>query len=118
MTKFETFLIDKGYTMYAFNAKENKLYKPKTHVISTMVNLGHIYIHNSNKIVFGLHEKGKPTTLISPRPRIEIKRLIDDKVVIFDEWYDDSMNVVLSKINFEDIFKAMYNKEIILKIEL
>jgi hypothetical protein len=48
MTKFEEFLIDKGYTMYAFDFKEEKFYKPKAHVISTMVNLYHFYIHNSD----------------------------------------------------------------------
>ena len=143
MIKFETFLIEKGYLKFAFNGKEMKYYKPKEHIVSTMLNLGHCYIHNSDtnllnkieqgksvmekdftwedrkgEIFIGLHEKDKPVTLISPRPRIEIKRLIDNKVVVFNEWYDDEMNVVLSKIDFEDILKAMYNKEIILKIDL
>lgn len=30
MTKFEQFLIDKGYIMFAFNAKEMKYYKHKS----------------------------------------------------------------------------------------
>ena len=143
MIKFETFLIDKGYIMFAFNAKEIKYYKPKIHIISTMINLGHIYIHNSDtnllnkieqgksvmdddftfedrkeQIVIGLHEKNKPVTLISPRPRIEVKRLIEDKVCISNELYDDNMNIILSNIDFEYILEAIYNKEIILKIDL
>jgi hypothetical protein len=147
MTKFEGFLIDKGYTMYAFNAKEMKYYKPKEHIISTMVNLGHIYIHNSDanllnkieqgksvmeddftwedrkkEIVFGLREKDKPPTLISPRPRIKVKRFItiNEKQVevLEDEKFDDSMNIVLSKIDFEKIFKAMYDKSICFDFDL
>ena len=134
MTKFESFLINKGYIMFAFDAKEMKYYKPKAHIISTMVNLGHIYIHNSdtnllnkieqgksvmeddftwedrkNEIVFGLHEAGKPTTLISPRPKIRVKR--EDKVLT--EKQDDAMNIVLSKIPYEEILEKMYNGEII-----
>ena len=134
MTKFESFLINKGYIMFAFDAKEMKYYKPKAHIISTMVNLGHIYIHNSdtnllnkieqgksvmeddftwedrkNEIVFGLHEAGKPTTLISPRPKIRVKR--EDKILT--EKQDDAMNIVLSKIPYEEILEKMYNGEII-----
>lgn len=125
MTKFEEFLISKGYEMFAFDAKEMKYYKPKSHIISTMVNLGHIYIHNSKdkkQIAFGLSQKGKPTTLISPRPNIRVKRYrtIDEqeKKVIENETYDDSMNLVLSKINFEDIYKAIYNNSICFNFDL
>lgn len=147
MTKFEGFLIDKGYIMFAFNAKEMKYYKPKAHFISTMVNLGHSYIHNSDtnflskieqgksvmeddftwedrkkEIVFGLREKDKPPTLISPRPRIRVKRFrtINEKQieVIENQDFDDSMNIVLSKIDFEDILKAMYDNSICFDFDL
>ncbi len=147
MTKFEGFLIDKGYIMFAFNAKEMKYYKPKAHIISTMVNLGHSYIHNSDtnllskieqgksvmeddftwedrkkEIVFGLREKDKPPTLISPRPKIRVKRFrtINEKQieVIENQDFDDSMNIVLSKIDFEDIFKAMYDNSICFDFDL
>lgn len=143
MTKFEEFLIDRGYIMFAFNAKDMKYYKPKTHIISTIVNLGHIYIHNSDtnllnkieqgksvmeddftledrkgEICFGLHEVGKPPTLISPRPRIEVKRIREGKVVIENEQFDDSMNIVLLKIDFEDILKAMYDNSICFEFDL
>lgn len=147
MTKFEQFLIDKGYIMFAFNAKEMKYYKSKSHIISTMVNLGHSYIHNSdtnllkkieqgksvmeddfnwedrkNEIVFGFREKDKPPTLISPRPRIIVKRFrtINEKQieVIENQDFDDSMNIVLSKIDFEDIFKAMYDNSIYFDFDL
>lgn len=142
MTKFETFLIKNGYLMFAFNAKEMKYYKPKAHIISTMVNLGHSYIHNSdtnllnkieqgksvmdddftwedrkNEIVFGLHEKDKPPTLIFPRPRIEMTRTINTKRLVINEDFDDAMNTCLSKESPEKILQAMYNRDIIFKYE-
>jgi hypothetical protein len=145
MTKFEEFLIDKGHIMYAFDFKEEKFYKPKGHIISTMVNLYHFYIHNSNidlikkiengenvknftendyeKIIqYGLHEYNKPSTLISPRPRIQVKRFRtyfeEQHKVIETEKNDDSINIVISKINFEEIYKAMYDKSIVFKFDL
>jgi hypothetical protein len=119
MIKFEEYLISRGYEQFAFSFDKG-YYKPKTYIISSMVNLGHIYIHpdKQEKILIGLHEKDKPVTLISPRPRIEVKRLIDDKVVIFNEWYDDEMNVVLRKVDFDLIYNAMYEKDIIIKVDL
>ncbi len=136
MTKFETYLIENGYLMFAFDCKEMKYYKPKSHIISTMVNLGHIYIPKTdvnllnqieqgksvmdedwkdsrNKIAFGLHEKNKPPTLISPRPRIEAKT---EKGWINEE-FDDTMNICLSKEQPEKILEAMYNKDVVFKYE-
>ena len=139
MTKFELFLIDKGYLMFAFDAKKGIYYKPKTHIISTMVNIRHIYIHNSDlnllnkienneeinhedcdkQISFGLHEANKPPTLIYPRPRISVKRIDkDNNVFSSNENFDDNMNLVLSKINFEEIFNAMYDNSICFELDL
>lgn len=141
MTSFENFLIDKGYICFAFDCKEMKYYKPKHHVISTMLNLGHFYIHKTdlillqkieqgksvmeedftfndrkNQISFGLNEAGKPPTLIHPRPKIKVKKsvFIDNikHEIIQTEFNDDAMNIVLSKIDFEQILKAMYDKSI------
>lgn len=147
MTNFEQFLISKGYIMFAFDAKEMKYYKPKEHIISTMFNLGHIYVHESNtdflnsiykgtrvteeefknidiskNIIFGLREKDKPCTLICPRPNIRVKRYreIDGVQTEVEEnqLYDDSMNIVLSQIDCEIIFKAMYNPSICFEFDL
>jgi len=115
----------------------------KGHTISTVVNLDHRYFHKTDtnilekiasgksvmkedftwedrkgEICFGLHEVGKPPTLISPRPRIKLKRIKYGKVVIENELYDDSMNVVLKDIPHEEIFKAMYDKSIVIEIDL
>jgi hypothetical protein len=108
-----------------------------------MSNLYHLYIHKSdvnllskikegkstknnsitpedrkNEITFGLHQKDKPPTLIYPRPRIKIKRTKEDNIIIEDGRFDDSMNIVLQKENFNQILKAMYDKSICLKYDL
>ena len=118
------------------------------HNISTLVNLAHSYFHKDDKIIlqkisnsipvfveegtlptitledrkgeiiFGLHEAKKPPTLIYPRPRIEIKRIKDGKIIIEGEYLDDSMNIVLNYVPHEEIFKAMYDNTIILKVDL
>lgn len=143
MTQFEQMLLDKGYIKYILNCKTMKFEEAKGHTISTMVNLDHRYFHNTDEnilqkiangisvreedftwedrkgeICFGLHESGKPPTLISPRPKIEVKRIKEGEVVIENEQYDDSMNVVLKDIPHEEIFKAMYDKSIIIRIDL
>ena len=143
MTQFEQMLLDKGYIKHILNCKTMKFETAKRHTISTMVNINHRYFHKTDEnilqkiangesvmeedftwedrkgeICFGLHERGKPPTLISPRPRIEVKRIKDSKEVIENEQYDDSMNVVLKYIPHEEIFKAMYDKSIIIRIDL
>jgi hypothetical protein len=141
MNSFEKYLIENGYIMFAFDASKMQYYKPQRHTISTMVNLGHIYIHESdrvlldkieqgkkvigedcitafdrkNEIIFGLSEKDKPPTLIRPRPRIKVSRTIEGKTYFQDEQYDDSMNIVLSKFSHEEIYKAMFDKSIVLE---
>lgn len=139
MTRFEGFLIDKGYGMYVLNCKEMKYQKANSHIISTMVNLDHRYIHNTDfnlldkinkgksvmdedftwedrkgEICFGLHEKDKPCTLISPRPRIRVMK----NDITLTEQDDDAMNIVLKEIEYEEIFKAMYDKTICFEFDL
>ena len=143
MTQFEQMLLDKGYIKHILNCKTMKFEMAKGHTISTMVNLDHRYFQNTDtnilqkiaseksvleedftwfdrkgEICFGLHEAGKPPTLISPRPRIEVKRIKEGREVIENEQYDDSMNVVLKDISNEEIFKAMYDRDIVIKIDL
>ena len=143
MTQFEQMLLDKGYIKHIFNCKTMKFEIAEKHTISTMVNIDHRYFHKTDgnvlhkiaigksvtdedfsledrkgEICFGLHEVGKPPTLISPRPRIEVKRIKNGKELIENEQYDDSMNVVLKDVPLEEIFKAMYDKSIVIKIDL
>jgi hypothetical protein len=77
-----------------------------------MSNLDYRYVHPSNplvQIVFGLHEVGKPPTLIYPRPRILVKR--EDRT--YNEQYDDSMNLALQNESFEDILNAIFDRSIL-----
>ena len=142
MTQFEQMLLDKGYIKHILNCKTMKFEIAKEHTISTMVNLDHRYFHNTDEILqkiaigksvmeedftwedrkgeirFGLDELGHPPTLISPRPRIEVKRIKKGKEVVESEHYDDSMNTVLKYIPHEKIFEAMYNRSVVIKIDL
>jgi len=145
MTDFELFLMKKGYLPWRFDCKSMK-YVGGKFLISTMSNLDYRYIHKSDRnlldkidagkiidkditredrkgvIVFGLHEHNKPATLISPRPRIQVKRSVDapggTQIKNFNEMFDDSMNLVFSKHTNEEIFKAMYDKEVIFRFDL
>ena len=118
-----------------------------TYSISSLGNMSYRYIHKSdtlllNKIkegkgfvfnkdsemefkdtiLFGLNEHGRPTTLISPRPKIQVIR---ERVfsngrkmnVLETEVADNSMNVVLSKEDPEKIFEAMYDHSIVFKYD-
>ena len=73
-------------------------------------------------ICFGLHEANKPPTLINPRPKISVKRVRDfnckKMVVIEDQWFDDSMNLALSKEKPEQIFKALFDSSIFFNYDL
>jgi hypothetical protein len=111
MIAFENYLIEKGFDKFGWDAKKGEYYKPKAHIISTMVNLGYIYIKGDLKIAVGLHEAHKPVTLINPRPRILIEKTVEDKVIKMYEYEDDAMNIILQKFSFDEIFEAMYNKE-------
>jgi len=143
MTQFEQMLLDKGYLKYILNSTTMKFEEAKGHTISTMVNLDHRYFHQYDRnilrkiesgksvmeedftwedrkgeIRFGLREAGKPPTLISPRPRIEVTRIKEGKEVVQNEQWDDSMNVALQYISHEKILKAMYDKSIVIRIDL
>jgi len=143
MTEFENKLIDKGYIKHILNCKTMKYEISHNHVISTMVNLDHRYIHKSDKVIlkkiaqeksvmdddftfndrkkvicFGLHEFNKPPTLMSPRPRIEIKKIVNGNVIFENEKRDDNMNIVLKEKSFEEIFRAMFDNSLIIRIDL
>ena len=148
MTQFEQMLLNKGYIKYILNCKTYIFFFFFWHNISTLVNLTHSYFHRDDKIIlqkisnsipifvedntlstitledrkgeiiFGLNESKKPPTLIYPRPRIEIKRIKEGKIITEGEYLDDSMNIVLNCVPHEEIFKAMYDNTIVLKVDL
>ena len=147
MTNFENMLIDKGYIKHVLNGKTMKYEIAKNHVISTMVNLDHRYIHKTDEVLlkkieqgksvmdddftfddrkgvicFGLHEANKPPTLIRPRPKIRVKRIREyngeKQTVIESEIFDDSMNLILQKEKPEQIFKALFDSSIFFNVDL
>jgi hypothetical protein len=63
------------------------------------------YIKEDIVIAWGLHEIKKPPTLIYPRPKILFNGM--------NERYDDAMNVCLKKESNEDIFKGLFDKNIL-----
>ena len=135
MTAFEQYLIENGWLKFTLNCKTMRYEKAIGHELSTMTNLNHRYFHESdtnildkierglsvknggitwkdrkNEIIFGLHEKDMPATLISPRPIILVKRIRNGEIVIENETLDNSMNVVLEKIENSWILRAMFQK--------
>lgn len=144
ISKFEEYLLSIGYIKFLFDCKTMKYTRATSHNISTMTNLDHRFIHKTDlnalakidaaqslryptfilgdrkgEICFGIHESGKPPTLIYPRPRICIYRTKGGKdVVDKNELLDDNMNIVLRAFSPEEIFKAMYNKSIVLNVDM
>ena len=117
MTKFEKYLIENGYVKYILNYKTMKYEVSNSHVISTMSNIDHRYIHSedkANEICFGLSEAGKPPTLISPRPKIIVIR----ENMVEDERFDDSMNLVLNRESPKDILNALFDETVLFKYDL
>lgn len=141
MTAFENMLIDKGYIKHVLNSKTMKYEIANKHLISTMVNLDHRYIHKTDKVLlkkieqgksviddditwddrkgvicFGFNEANKPPTLINPRPKIIVKRECyfngEKQIVIENENFDGSMNIALSKEKPGKIFKALFDSSI------
>lgn len=135
MTTFEQYLIDKGYVRYKISNHSYVI--PKYHSFSTMGDLSYIYFPKEvaekimpgniiaemdreewgKQVSFGLHEKGKPPTLIYPRPRINLRVIHNDRVFILDEQFDDIMNRALDEFTMDEIYAAMLDKEILLRLK-
>lgn len=112
---------DLGYKSYRYISGE---YIPNNiNDYSTMVEggLDIRYIKDGDKskqIIFGLHEKGKPATLITPRPNIIVKiKDSEGKVTFINHNFDDAMNICLKEEPANKIYEAMYDKTIEFKYE-
>lgn len=93
MTGFEKYLIDNGWEKFVMNTNTMELERTDKHIISTMVNLDHRYFKDGNQIIFGLSEKGKPCTLIYPRPN-RVRN-------------DDEMNRILWDLSPEKVLELL-----------
>lgn len=138
MIAFEKYLLDKGYEVfqrvYHRNRNEHEnIFSGKVVTVSSLANLDNFYYLPSeitkeelddisewkNMVIdIGLHEVGKPVTLIYPRPKIEVKKNEDGKERFYDESYDDSVNIVLQKEPFGDILNSLTDKSIVFKYDL
>lgn len=139
MTKFEEYLINNGYIKFEYVCNKNKdpkFIETNKHFLSTMNNLDYRYVHKddpiikiikrgefvplnlqNNVFIFGLHEFGKPPILIYPRPNCNVIRMEDGVNVYYDEFYDDTINIILSKFTPMEIIEAIKNNEL-LEIDL
>jgi hypothetical protein len=63
-----------------------------------------------NSIVWGLSEFTKPPTLVNPRPKIKLKTNRNGREVTLTEKYDDAINICLQKETCEDVYKALFDK--------
>ena len=112
MTDFENYLLSIGYKKFYYDFKTNSLIETDKHQLSSNVNIDYRYIKDDITIVFGLSEQGKPATLIHPRPLM----LMHTKDGIKHHQHDDTMNAALHQFTPEEIYNAMFNKNIILTI--
>ena len=141
MASFEAYLLGRGYIKHVLKCGTMKYELAGSHTLSSLNNLDYRYIHKDDKIlnkiakglslmdgitlkdrekviIFGLREYNKPPTLIYPRPRIEVTKMIDGENRTVDNSYDDSMNLVLLKEEPDKIFEALYNREIVFEYDL
>ena len=134
MIPFERYINKKGYIKYVLNMSSKKYTLLERYSIPELSHLDHRYINKEDKefidlinrglnfdnkeftpeiikrqIIFGCGNNGV-ITLISPRPKIRIFRIVEGKSIIENESSDDSMNLVLERISFDKIFNAMFNK--------
>lgn len=130
MTAFENFLISKGYIRFKIEHNPLRYEIPKYHTFSTMGDLDYRYFHKDDpiiekikkkipisfedrkgEIIYGLNEYKKPPTLVYPRP-----------IIMQNGWVttptsDDDMNKALQQFSFDEIFEAMYDSTITLKLK-
>ena len=104
----EEYLLSIGYKKMVFDTKEMRLKDYGDEILSTLGNLDFRYVKGNKTFIWGLHEFSKPPTLVSPRPKIEVKRLDEDgNICLLNESLDDSMNLVLSKYEPKEIYEAI-----------
>lgn len=99
MIGFELYLIEQGFKCYHFKVDSGKLIKVDGFCpISTMVNIHNRYLKGNLDIKVGLSEKGRPTTIVYPRPK--------------GIYNDDQMNQFILSNSNENILEAIYENTI------
>ena len=112
-TPFEDYIVSQGFVC----DNSSMGYDNYSGGYSSMGKIFDCYIHaDGRRIYYGLHELHKPPTLISPRPNVRVYR--DEPNRIAWEDCDDNMNVILQKYTPAEIFRAMYDRTIVLEVDL
>jgi hypothetical protein len=112
-----SYLLEIGYEKFDYSPDKGYYKSNKKGDYSSMGKIADYFIKDNdfqNVIIWGLHEAGKPPTLIYPRPNIKV---IKNGKRHFDE-EDDCMNICLQKETAEDIYKAMFDKNTWFKYEI
>jgi hypothetical protein len=119
MSKFELFLLSKGYKKYKEHKQELLSVDDNEYEISSMSNMCYVYLKDDKRITFGLCTHDRPPTIIGPRPSIESKRLRSDgSITIQSEILDDNVNYLIMNTDYEKILEAMFDKTICFNIDL
>jgi len=112
MTPLELYLIQSGYTRYRSDGTVAR----DTDTYSTMGSVWFDYVLGDRSYRIGLHERGKPPTLISPRPYVVRKIERPDAVTYIwnnAELSDDTMNIVLSQYTPKELIQLIESGETI-----
>ena len=135
VSKFEQYLLDKGYTRYYIDCRRPGTIKDTTpnndFCYSSMDIVTALYIKDDVTFVYGLHEKGHPPCLISPRPTVKVHRkehneyvdfytneLVITEKTVYTEVWDASIDIVFEKETIEDIYNACLDKTIVFEYDL
>jgi hypothetical protein len=109
---FERFLHSKGYRLKVYRNRE--LVSVKRFTLSLMGDSAAYYIKDNQTVIYGLNEKGKPPTLLSPLPQVFVKRETETKSNI----HQSSIEVMFQQESYEQIYEAMFDQSIVFRYDL
>jgi hypothetical protein len=109
---FESFLHSKGYRLKVYRNRE--LVSVKRFTLSFMGDSAAYYIKDNQTVIYGLKEKGKPPTLLSPLPQVFVKRETGTK----SNTHQSSIEVMFQQESYEQIYEAMFDQSIVFRYDL
>lgn len=122
MTKFEIYLLSIGFVCHRRirTGKDSMEWTPATHTgFSTMVTCQYKYIHpNGQECLFGLNEKDRPPTIISPRPNTIVKLSNSSKYVIIGYVSDFIIGGLLNDKSPEEVFSIIFDPNYVFELDL
>jgi hypothetical protein len=111
MTPLELYLIESGYTRY----RSDGTIARDTDTYSTMGSLYFDYVLGDKSYRIGLHERDKPATLISPRPKVIREMSVNGRYFRYNnaELFDDTMNILLARYTPKELIQLIESGETI-----